>query len=195
MVKGFVGLARTIHVISALWVLLIAVVIIVDVLGRALYSSPLQGATEVIRNSVVAITFLQLPLAILSGSMLRTELVSESLGPGGRRFLRTLAYLLGLALFALIVYADWRPAMLAYRIGEYEGEGALRIPVWPVHFILLVTSAMCAISYLLMIWLDWTNQLEDEIAYPGILAYDREAAAVMGLDNEGRSSAQDREPK
>lgn len=195
MVKSFVGFARVIHVISAFWILMIAVLIIVDVLGRALFSSPLQGTTEIIRNSVVAITFLQLPLAILSGSMLRTEVISEFLGPNGRRFLRTLAYLLGLALFALIVYADWRPAMLAYRIGEYEGEGALRVPVWPVHVVLIITSAMCAVAYAIMIWLDWTNQLEDEIAYPGILAYDREAATVMGIDNEGGASAQDRELK
>lgn len=185
MVRGFVGLARAIHVVSAFWVLMIAMVIIVDVLGRAFFSSPLQGTTEVIRNSVVAITFLQMPLAVLSGSMLRTELITEFLGPDGRRILRTLTYLLGLAFFALIVYADWRPAMFAYRIGEYEGEGALRVPVWPVHFILLSTAAMCAVSYVIMIWLDWTGQLEDEITYPGILAFDREAAAVMGVEQNG----------
>lgn len=195
MVRGFVGLARAIHVVSAFWVLLIAAMIIADVLGRAIFSAPLQGTTEVIRNSVVAITFLQLPLAILSGSMLRTELVSEFIGPGGRRFLRTLAYLLGLAFFALIIYADWRPATFAYRIGEYEGEGALRVPVWPVHFILLATSAMCAVSYAIMIWLDWTNQLEDELAYPGILAYDREAAAIMGVDENGGANAHAKEVK
>ena len=85
MVRGFAGLARVIHVLSAFWVLLIAFVIIADVLGRAIFSAPLQGTTEIIRNSVVAITFLQLPLAILSGSMLRTEIVSELLGPTGRR--------------------------------------------------------------------------------------------------------------
>ncbi len=180
MVKGFAGLARTIHVLSAFWILLIAFVIVADVIGRAVFSAPLQGSTEIIRNSVVAITFLQLPLAILSGSMLRTELLSELLGPTGRRIMRTLAYLLGFALFALIAYADWRPASVAYRIGEYEGEGALRIPVWPVHFILIATSIMSAAAYITMIWLDWTGQLEDELAYPGILAFDREATAVMG---------------
>ena len=194
MLRGYVGLARIIHVISAFWILMIAVMIIVDVLGRAFFSSPLQGASEIIRNSVVAVTFLQLPLAILSGSMLRTELVSEFLPATGRRVLRTLAFLLGFLLFALIVYADWGPAMVAYRIGEYEGEGALRIPVWPVHIILLFTSVMGAISYLVMIWLDWTNQLEDEIAYPGILAFDREAAAVMGLDGKD-SPVQDSEER
>lgn len=195
MVRGFVGLTRIIHVVSAFWILLIAVVIIVDVLGRAIFSSPLQGTSEIIRNSVVAITFLQLPLAILSGSMLRTELVSEFLGLNGRRILRTLAYLLGLCFFALIVYADWQPAMFAYRIGAYEGEGALRIPIWPVHIILLTTSAMCAVAYLIMIWLDWTNRLEDEIAYPGILAYDREAAAVMGIQGDDDSSRSGKDSK
>jgi TRAP-type C4-dicarboxylate transport system permease small subunit len=189
MVRGFAGLARTIHVLSAFWILLIAFVIIADVLGRALFSTPLQGTTEIIRNSVVAITFLQLPLAILSGSMLRTELLNELLGPTGRRVMRTLAYLLGFALFALIAYADWRPATVAYRIGEYEGEGALRIPVWPVHFILIATSIMAALAYLTMIWLDWTGQLEDELAYPGILAFDRQAAAVMGENDPAAPAA------
>ncbi len=184
MVKGFAGLARVIHVLSAFWILLIAFVIVADVIGRAVFSAPLQGTTEVIRNSVVAITFLQLPLAVLSGSMLRTEIVNELLGPNGRRFLRILAYLLGFALFALIAYADWRPASVAYRIGEYEGEGALRVPVWPVHFILIGSAIMTAIAYVLMIWLDLTGKLEDEVAYPGILAYDREAASVMSSTNE-----------
>ncbi len=189
MVRGFAGLARVIHVLSAFWVLIIAFVIIADVLGRAIFSAPLQGTTEIIRNSVVAITFLQLPLAILSGSMLRTEIVSELLGPTGRRIMRTLAYMLGFALFALIAYADWRPATVAYRIGEYEGEGALRIPVWPVHFILISTAILSAVAYLTMIWLDWTGQLEDEVAYPGILAYDREAAAIMGAPgSDGETS-------
>jgi TRAP-type C4-dicarboxylate transport system permease small subunit len=189
MVRGFAGLARIIHVLSAFWILLIAFVIIADVVGRALFSTPLQGTTEIIRNSVVAITFLQLPLAILSGSMLRTELLNELLGPTGRRVMRTLAYLLGFALFALIAYADWRPATVAYRIGEYEGEGALRIPVWPVHFILITTSIMAALAYLTMIWLDWTGQLEDELAYPGILAFDRQAASVMGENDPAAPAA------
>jgi TRAP-type C4-dicarboxylate transport system permease small subunit len=180
MVKGFAGIARFIHVLSAFWVLLIAFIIIADVLGRWLFSAPLQGSTEIIRNSVVAITFLQLPLAILSGSMLRTEIISDIVGPNARRIMRTLAYLLGFALFALIAYADWRPAALAIRIGEYEGEGALRVPVWPVHIILIATAIMSAFAYLLMIWLDWRGELEDELAVPGILAFDREAAAVMG---------------
>ena len=54
----------------------------------------------------------------------------------------------------------------AYRIGEYEGEGALRVPTWPVRGTVLVMSVFGLYAYLAMIYYDWTDQLEDEIAAP-----------------------------
>jgi len=178
MVGGIVGVARVIHVVSAVWVLLLGFGIIVDVMGRAVFSAPVQGTTEVLRMSVVAVTFLQLPLAIFSGSMLRTEIFADALPPAGRKLLRTLCYLMGLGLFALIAYASWGAAFDAFRIGAYEGEGALRVPTWPVRFLIIATAIFSALAYLLMIWLDWTDQLEQELAYPGILGFDAEAASV-----------------
>lgn len=182
MLRALVGLARGVHVISAGWVLLLGFAIIADVAGRSLFSYPIRGTSEVIKNSVVAITFMQLPLAILSGSMLRTEIFADTLPKAGRRVLRTVGYLMGIALFALIAWSALEPAAYAYRIGEYEGEGALRVPTWPIRFLLIGTAVYSAIAYLAMIWLDWTDQLEDEIAYPGILRFDAANSAVMTAD-------------
>lgn len=179
MLRALVGLARGIHVMSAAWVLVLGFAIIADVLGRSLFSVPIQGTSEVIKNSVVAITFMQLPLAILSGSMLRTEIFADALPPYGRRVLRTVGYLMGLTLFLLIAWSALEPAIAAYRIGEYEGEGALRVPTWPIRFLLIGTAIYSAIAYLAMIWLDWTDQLEMELAYPGILSFDAANSAVM----------------
>jgi TRAP-type C4-dicarboxylate transport system permease small subunit len=179
MLRALVGLARGIHVVSAVWVLVLGFAIIADVVGRSVFSYPIRGTTEVIKNSVVAITFMQLPLAILSGSMLRTEIFADGLGTLGRRLLRTLGYLMGICLFALIAWSALEPAAYAYRIGEYEGEGALRVPTWPIRFLLIGTAVYAAIAYLAMIWLDWTGQLEHEIAYPGILSFDAANASVM----------------
>ena len=67
-------LAEAIHVVSAFWVLCIALIIFVDVVGRTLFNSPLLGAVEIIKNSVVAVTFLQLPLAIYGDTMLQTTI-------------------------------------------------------------------------------------------------------------------------
>ncbi len=155
-------LARATHVISAFWVLVLAVIIFVDVMGRYLFSQPLLGATEIISNSVVSITFLQLPLAIYRGGMIRSTLVYDALGPSGQRALRTLAYLLGLLFFLGTAFSAWGPAVEALGVGEYEGEGALRVPTYPVRFLVVATSIFAAYVYLQLLYLDWTNRVERE---------------------------------
>jgi len=165
--KGAVTLARAIHIFSAFWTLALALLILGDVLGREFFSLPIPGTKEIIQNSVVAITFLQIPLAIYSGSMLRTSIFSDAMPEIGRRLLRTFCSLLGIILFVGIVWSTFPSFLDAYRIGEYEGEGALRVATWPVRGAVLVTSAFGVFAYLSMIYHDWTGQLVDEEAAPG----------------------------
>ena len=168
MVTGlFLRLSRPLHVLSAMWVILLAAMIFVDVMGRALFSAPFQGTAEILKNSVVSIAFLQVPYAIFLGSMLRTEIVSEIAGPGTRRVLRTIGAILGILLFAGLVYSSWTPMWDAYAIGEYEGEGAMRVPTWPVRFLIFFTAIYAGVAYAIMIWLDWTGRLyEENSAFP-----------------------------
>lgn len=132
-----------------------------------MFSQPIPGTKEIVQNSIVAITFLQLPLAIYSGSMLRTSVLADAVPASIRRILRTLAYLLGVLLFIGLVLGSYVPFLDAYRIGEYEGEGALRVPVWPLRGIILLASAFGIFAYLSMIYYDWTNQLNQESKAPG----------------------------
>lgn len=158
-----VAVARVIHILSSIWVFILALVILVDVFGRVLFLAPLPGTKEILQNSVILVTFLQIPLAIYSGSMLRTTLLTEALPPFGQRILRTLAYVLGFGLFAAIAYAAFPEAMEAMRLNEYEGEGSLRIYTWPIRFLMVATSVFAAFAYLSMMVADWTGHLgEDE---------------------------------
>ena len=168
-----IGLARSIHLVSALWTLGLALLIFFDVTGRSLLGSPIPGTKEIIQNSVVAITFLQLPLAVYTGSMLRTSIFADAVPSSVRRLLRTLTALLGVALFIGIVLSTWQPLLDAWRIGEYEGEGALRVPVWPVRGVVLLMSVFGAVAYLMMIVLDWQGRLVDESAAPASFAGER----------------------
>lgn len=167
--RAAIPVARAIHLVSAFWTLGLAIVIFIDVVGRGMFSQPLPGTKEVIQNSVVAITFLQLPLAIYSGSMLRTSIFADAAPPLMRKLVRTIAMCLGFAMFAGLFYSTWPAFVDAYRIGEYEGEGALRVPTWPVRGLVFVTSIFAAYAYLSMIYLDWTGQLIDETEAPGSL--------------------------
>lgn len=152
-------LAQIIHIISVYWVLLLALIIFVDVMGRTFFNTPLLGAIEIIKNSVVSITFLQLPLAIYRGGMIRTTLIYSAMPPRGQRWLRTLAFGLGLALFLGIAWSSWGPFVQAWGIHEYEGEGALRVPTYPVRLVVTLTSAFAGLVYAYLMMLDWTGRL------------------------------------
>ncbi|MFQ6004651.1 MAG: TRAP transporter small permease [Woeseia sp.] len=159
-------IAQWCHLVSALWVVVLALIIFVDVTGRYLFATPLLGATEVIMNSVVSITFLQLPLAIYRGGMLRTTLILDAVKPKSQRLLRTAGNLLGLVFFVAAAYSSWQPFVDAWQIGEYEGEGALRVPTYPVRFLLVITTAFTALVYFYLLYLDWTGRLEAEHGEP-----------------------------
>lgn len=165
-----IRIARVIHLISAFWTLALALLIFGDVMGRTMFSAPIPGTKEILQNSVVSIAFLQLPLAIYSGSMLRTSVFADAVPPFMRRLLRTFGALLGLAVFIGLVWSTFPSFIDAYRIGEYEGEGALRVPTWPVRGAVLVMSVFVSLAYLQMILLDWQGKLIDELEAPGAMA-------------------------
>ena len=162
-----ISLSRAIHLVSAFWTLALAVLIFCDVTSRSIFSQPIPGTKEIVQNSIVAITFLQLPLAIYSGSMLRTTVFADAVPAPIRRLLRTVAYLLGVIVFVALALSSYEPFIDAYRIGEYEGEGVLRVPVWPLRGIILLASVFGSFAYLSMIYYDWTNQLTDDSEAPG----------------------------
>jgi TRAP-type C4-dicarboxylate transport system permease small subunit len=126
---------RILHVLAALWLCLI---------------SPLTGTAEIVANSIVAIAFLQIPFAIRTYGMLRTTVVMEKLGTGGRRIFNVVTYIVGVVVFATIAWASWDSMVFAWSIGEYEGEGALRVPTYPVRAILVAMSAVASLAYLLL---------------------------------------------
>lgn len=136
--------SKILHIVSSAWVLVLAVIILVDVVGRAVFNHPLLGTAEIIKNSVVAILFLQIPLAILVGAMLRTTIILDWVGPRFRAAIELVACSLGLLFFVALAVGSYEPLLEAWRIGEYEGEGAMRVPTYPVRAIVLAMAVLSA---------------------------------------------------
>lgn len=164
-----IRLARMLHIISAFWTVGLALLVFADVVGRGMFSQPVPGTKEILQNSIVMITFLQFPLAVYSGAMLRTPIVLEALPPRGRVLLRAVGGLLAFGVLAALVWATWPEFLSAYAIGEYEGEGSLRVITWPVRGAIAVLGAFAAFAYLTMIYLDVRGALLDETEAPGAL--------------------------
>ena len=64
------------------------------------------------------------------------------------RILEFLACILGATFFSALVIGSWEPFWDAWEIGEYEGEGALRVPTYPVRAIIILMGVLSALVYL-----------------------------------------------
>lgn len=141
----------TMTAIGSIWTILLIVVILIDVIGR-LFDQPLIGTSEIIRNSIVGITFLQLAHVLKMDRHIRTTVVCDRVSLPIKKGLLVLAYLLGSILCVLLLCSEWNPTWEALRNGDYEGEGALKIPTFPFHFLILLGTFFLLIQFLICIY-------------------------------------------
>ena len=125
-----------------------------NTLGRAFFDAPIYGTAEIVAASIVIVVFLQAGYAIRSRSMLKADFLVIHLPDVVQRILLSAGYLLGAAFFFMIITGGWEESILSYVEGEYEGEGALRVPSWPARWTVLVGSALAMINYLVMAYVD-----------------------------------------
>jgi TRAP-type mannitol/chloroaromatic compound transport system permease small subunit len=64
--------------------------------------------------------------------------------------------------FYVMITGSWDLAFQAFAKGEYEGEGALKVPTWPTRFIIIFGSIFCFINYLVLAIVDIFNINDDE---------------------------------
>ncbi len=132
--------SRALNVISAVWLLAIALLILWDVVGREAFGTPFHGTNEIVSNSVLSILFLQLPLSILNRSSLRTTIVYGKAGVRGRSIINSLSYLFAALLFLIIAIGSWPNMIEGWLILEQEGSGIVNIPVYPIRTLVVFVS-------------------------------------------------------
>lgn len=143
-------IARALLALAATLAFLICFLVCADVIGRVVFNSPVKGTPEIVSFSIVIICFLQAPYAIRSGGMIRVDALFERLPAGVRRVVEIAGYLLGATFFALVCWGSIDPSIHAWTSNEFEGEGALRVPVWPARFIVILGTFLATLNYLLL---------------------------------------------
>jgi TRAP-type C4-dicarboxylate transport system permease small subunit len=134
--------------IAALLTFCLSFLVVADVIGRVVFNSPVKGTPEIVSMSIVIICFLLAGYSVHSGGMLQADILVGLLGRRGPLISALLSGLLGAAFFALIVWGSYEPALHAWNSGEFEGEGALRVPVWPARVVVMFGSLLVTIIYL-----------------------------------------------
>ena len=143
-------IARALLTIAAVLAFLLCFLVCADVIGRVVFNSPVKGTPEIVSGSIVMILWLQAAYAIRSGGMIWVDAVHAHLPNRVQRTCEVLAALLGVAFFGLVCWGSFDPALYSWNSNEYEGEGALRVPVWPARFLVTIGSFLAAFNYLLL---------------------------------------------
>jgi len=149
-------------VFAAAWAFGLSFLVMANIIGRTYFDFPIYGTAEIVAASIVIVVFLQAGYAIRSRSMLKADFLVEHLPDKVQRTLLAIGYLLGAAFFLMIITGGWEESIASYVDGEYEGEGALRVPSWPARWTVLIGSGIAMMNYLVMAYIDvFKPELQD----------------------------------
>ena len=136
---------------ATFWLFCIMVIIVLDVIGRIMFNQPLTGTPEIVKLSIVGIVFIQLPHTTFVDRLIRSDAILNRMGPSAREIMTILSYLMGVGLCLAIVISSWSKTIESWSILEYEGEGALRVPVYPIRSLILLGAGTTALHMLIKI--------------------------------------------
>ena len=148
--RANLAVAKWLMVFSAFLAFGLSFYILVAVIARN-FNQPIQGTSEVVTELIVTIVFLQISYCVSTGGMLRADFLIKYFNPNTRKILNIIGYSLGILLFATVFIGNIEPAYQSWITGEFEGEGALRMPTWPARFSLVVGCSLTGFSYALLL--------------------------------------------
>ena len=148
--RANLAVAKWLMVFSAFLAFGLSFYIMVAVIARN-FNHPIQGTSEVVTELIVTIVFLQISYCVSTGGMLRADFLIKYFNLSTRQILNIIGYSLGILLFATVFIGNIEPAYQSWITGEFEGEGALRMPTWPARFSLVVGCSLTGFSYALLL--------------------------------------------
>ncbi len=143
-------IAQWLLVIAAILAFSLCFIVVGDVVGRVFLNHPIQGTPEMVSGAIVIICYLQAAYAVRSGGMISLDALASLMPNRVQALLACIGALLGVFLFGLICWGSLDQSVYAWTAGEFDGEGALRIPAWPARFVLTLGSALTAVCYVLL---------------------------------------------
>lgn len=137
--KGVLSISNS---IGTAWIFILMAIIVCDIAGRTILDFPLQGTPEIVSNSIIIITFLQIPFVMHKKQHVRSTVLFDRFPKLIRDGIDIAISVVGIVLFFWLITSGWNHFVVALEIGEFEGEGALRVPTAPGRFALIFGSAL-----------------------------------------------------
>ena len=154
--RGFSALVGSMNSAGTILIFMMVVLINLDVFSRFLFNAPIDGVTELVELSIVAIVFLQLADAVRAGRLTRSDGLYSRLQSKHPRFAHGLGALFDIAgalFFVTIIMGSVPMFVDAWQRNYFAGNrGIFVVPVWPVRLILVIGAVTVVLVFLGMAW-------------------------------------------
>ena len=156
IVRSFSALVAGMNNVGTVLIFGLVVLINLDVFARFLFNAPIDGVTELVELSIVAIVFLQLADAVRAGRLTRSDGLYSKLQKSRPRFAHGLGALFDLAgavFFVTIIMGSGPRLVDAWQRNYFVGnKGIFVVPVWPVRLILVIGALTVVFVFLGLVW-------------------------------------------
>jgi TRAP-type C4-dicarboxylate transport system permease small subunit len=154
----FDRLLHGLNAVGAAWIFALMLLVCAEIASRFFFNTPIRGVAEIAGLSVVAITFLQLPVAVRARRLARADMLLDRVHarlPALGARLEALYALLGAAVFAAVLWAAVNGFAHSWSTGDQFGaQGTFTFPKWPLWLVVLVGGACVLLAFLMQAWDD-----------------------------------------
>jgi TRAP-type C4-dicarboxylate transport system permease small subunit len=154
--RAFSAFVAGLNSVGTVLIFALVVMINLDVFSRFLFNAPIDGVTELVELSIVAIVFLQLADAVRNGRLTRSEGLYSRLQEKHPRLAHWLGIFfdLGGAVFFVTIIVGGVPRLIdAWQRDYFAGNrGIFVVPVWPVRLVLVIGALTVVIVFLGLAW-------------------------------------------
>lgn len=142
------------NAVGTILILVMAVAVNADIIGREAFKRPIAGVTEFLGLSIVAVVFLQMANTLREDRHVSNDLIMTAVArkrPRLAYFFYGVFHLIGAVLMGFIVWYVTPIMQENYAGNFYKGTGGVvEIPVWPFMLVVVIGGATSLIQYLLL---------------------------------------------
>jgi TRAP-type C4-dicarboxylate transport system permease small subunit len=126
-------ISRTMNIIGIIVLVVLTVLTVSDVLGRALFRSPVLGTTELTEFMLATIVFLCIAWCAMKEKMIRVDLFVSRLSVKTRAILDSITQTIGLGLLVIMAWQTFLESLAIQN--STKVSSILAIPVYPFAWI------------------------------------------------------------
>ncbi|MCG8016140.1 MAG: TRAP transporter small permease [Candidatus Thiodiazotropha sp. 'RUGA'] len=186
----FFKLESLLNLIGGIAIFLLVILATINVLGRWLFSMPIDGYVDWVEQAMAFIAFLGIAYTKRLGGHIRMDILIGQLHGRLLWFAELVSVVLMLLVTLVLIYGSYLHFWRAYDIGDSSLD--INLPTWPAKLVVPFALSVLAIRLMLQIWgyaRAFKEGGEQPIAVPLIenaaTVAAKEAESVMG-DIEGR---------